>query len=451
MARNRAIVVGASIGGTLAAMAAGKYFDEVLLVERETLIENGEPRMAVPQGRQAHALLGVGRDLISELIPDFPDQLRHAGCSEVDQCLHLPNMTSSGWRARRSSPITSFGFRRPLLESIIRRNLPAHPNCRIVKGSVKGLMTDETGRTVIGVRLADGSVIDADLVIDASGRGSASPKWLEQLGYDAPDEQHVSCFMGYATQLIRVPDGVLAADTAGIVAMPYPGLHRGGLIIPVDNGLHMLTAAGMMRDYPPLEREALLEYLDGASTPLLARIARASEPVSTIAGYRMESSRLRRWHLLQRRPAGFLATGDAVASFNPFYGQGMTIAAKGAIVLRDCLHASADDGDLAERFQSEYARFVDQAFAVSGMSDTFYEGAELTNVTPPASEQFAYLVALSELAAQDADFSVALVAAHFQMEGAGLFTDAMRAKAVRWAAREDAPVPIDPLRIPEAV
>lgn len=433
MGRNRAIIIGASIGGSLSAMAVSPFFDEVLLIERERLVENGEPRKGVPQGRQAHALLGIGRDLISEFIPDFSEQLRQAGCSEVDQCLQLPNFTSFGWRARTASSITSFGFRRPLLEMVIRGNLNRFANCKIINATVKSLVADDEAKAILGVSLSDGSVVAGDLVIDASGRGSQSPRWLEQLGYPVPDEQHVSCFMGYASQLVHLPKDVLEPGTAGLVAMPYPGHHRGGLIIPIDNGMHMITAAGMMRDYPPLEQEGLLDYLDGASTPLLGKVARASEPLSNIAGYRMESSRLRRWHLLDRRPSGFIATGDAVASFNPFYGQGMTISAKGAAVLRNCLATSEDDVSLPESFQSAFAHFVELAFSVSGMADSLYDGAELKNVAPPEPDQFAYLGTLSEMAAEDPEVSVALVAAHFNMEAQGLFTDRMRAKVSTWS------------------
>lgn len=450
MSRNRAIVIGASIGGSLAALAASPFFDEVVLIEREQLVEDGQPRKWVPQGRQAHALLGIGRDLISEFIPDFSEQLRHTGCSEVDQCLQLPNMTSSGWRARAASSITSFGFRRPLLEMVVRSNLREIANCEIVNATVKALVADDTGSAICGVMLSDGKVIDGDLVIDASGRGSQSPRWLQQLGYPMPDEQHVSCFMGYASQVVHIPKDVLEPGTAGLVAMPYPGRHRGGLIIPVDNGMHMITAAGMMRDYPPLEQQAFLDYLDDASTPLLGQIARACEPVSDIAGYRMDSSRLRRWHLLERRPAGFIATGDAVASFNPFYGQGMTISAKGAALLRDCLAASDDDLHLADRFQIDFAHFVELAFSVSGMADSLYEGAELTNVEPPDPDKFAYLGTLSEIAAQDPEVSVALVAAHFSMEAQGLFTDDMRAKVSSWS-QDTAARAVDATRIPAPV
>jgi len=204
----------------------------------------------------------------------------------------------------------------------------------------------------------------------------------------------------------------------------------------------------MVRDYPPGDRESFLDYLSDAPSPILGQIARRCEPVSDIASYRMQGSRLRLWEKLDRRPRGFIVTGDAVGSYNPVYGQGMTISAKGAVVLRDCLLQAEDDDSLPNRFQMEYAKFTEEAFGISAMADTFYEDAELLNVTPPNPQDYAYLTTLGQVATEDADVAMALVAAHFSMQMEDLQSEELRDKAAKWVQSGRTVTNNDPARVP---
>jgi 2-polyprenyl-6-methoxyphenol hydroxylase-like FAD-dependent oxidoreductase len=416
----------------MAAFGASESFDEVLVVERDRLEFGPEPRKGVPQGKQVHALLSIGMDMACEFVPDLREQLLAEGCSLFDQVRDLPTLTSQGWRVRAESTVKTIGFRRPLFESVLRRNLLERPNCRVVTGSIAGLTATDDNRRITGIQLDDGRTFEGDLIVDATGRGSQTPKWIEGMGYERPEEMHVRCFMGYGTRLVKVPDGLLEPDLAGMLMIPYPGHHRGGLLIKADNGLWILTAAGMMRDYPPRTSEEFYDFLDDAPASILGEIARACEPVTDVATYRMPGNQRRVWEGLDRRPGRLIVTGDAVGSFDPVYGQGMTQSMKGGVILRDCLAEDDDLETLPKRFQALHGEFTAEAFGVSAMADTFYEGAELENVERPDPDAYSYATVLEQVATEDPAVLVKLATAQYSMRLGDLEDEDMKAKAQAW-------------------
>jgi 2-polyprenyl-6-methoxyphenol hydroxylase-like FAD-dependent oxidoreductase len=395
------VIIGGSVAGLTAALAAAETFDQVIIIERDELEFSAEPRRGVPQGNQVHALLSAGMDAMRRLVPDLPGQLAAEGCSRFDQVRDVAAWSGVGWRQRIESGIESFGFRRPLFESVVRRNVLRRDNCQIRVGSVVGLRAPADGSVVTGVEVEAQEPVEADLVIDATGRASQASRWFEQLGYERPDEVHVRCQMGYAARLVRVPDGVLPPQLSGVNALPYPGHHRGGLVFVADNGLWVLAAAGVARDYPPRDENAFIEYLDQAPVAVLGRVARECEPAGPIGTYRMPGNQLRLWHRLARRPRRFVVTGDAVGSYNPVYGQGMTQSAKAGVILRDCLEAVDDLDDLAGRFQAALGEFATYACDASGKPDSLYDGVKLINFDKWDAGSAARATALEVLATED--------------------------------------------------
>ncbi|EPD69482.1 FAD-dependent oxidoreductase [Streptomyces sp. HGB0020] len=401
MARNRVVIIGGSVAGLGAALAAAETFDQVIIIERDELEFGADPRRGVPQGNQLHALLSAGMDAMRQFIPDLADQLTAEGCSRFDQVRDVATWSGAGWRQRLESGIETVGFRRPLFESVVRRNVLQRTNCQIRVGSVIGLTTSADGSLVTGVEVEGQEPIEADLVIDATGRASQAPKWFQQLGFERPEEVHVRCQMGYAARLVRIPEGVMPPQLFGVNALPFPGHHRGGLVFVVDNGLAMLAAAGVAREYPPRDENAFLEYLDQAPVSILGEIARQCEPVGPIGTYRMPGNQLRLWHKLARRPRRFLVTGDAVGSYNPVYGQGMTQSAKAAVILRDTLASVEDLDDVAAPFQTALGQFAMYACDSSGKPDSLYDGATLINFEKWDDASVARATALEALATED--------------------------------------------------
>lgn len=442
------LIIGASISGLAAAAAASEHFTRITLIERDRLVPSAEPRAGVPQGTQIHALLPVGLERLEELLPGVTDDLLAAGCDTFDEQADCPLLSSVGWRMRVKS-LPTIAFRRPLLELVIRRRVLALGNVTVVYGSARGLVLSDDQRRVEGVRLRDGSVIDADFVIDSSGRRTRSPDWITEHGYDKPTEVRADAYMGYATQFVRIPDDVLG-DIRGIVALPIPGHLKGGVLLPADNGVHSLSAVGMMRDYPPREQTAFLEFLDHAPTPLLGAIARRSEPVSEIRTYHQDGNLRRKWETVVR-PDRFLAVGDAVASFNPVYGQGITLAASAGALLREALAAGPKLDGLASRVQDTLAKLVDDAFSMSAAVDATFPGVQLVNFTAPTDEEVRIATALDELATVDARISYALGEATWYIRPEVLETPEVHASVERWLATGQTAAQIDPARYPQEV
>jgi 2-polyprenyl-6-methoxyphenol hydroxylase-like FAD-dependent oxidoreductase len=192
-----------------------------------------------------------------------------------------------------------------------------------------------------------------------------------------------------------------------------------------------MAAYGMAKNYPPGDREGLIDYLAGAPSPLLSEIFRDSEPASEIHTYRMPGNLRRFWEDLEPRPGRFVVTGDAVGSYNPTYGQGLTTAAFGATYLDEALRANAASLDpVPSEFQRALAAKVEVAFDMSARGDVAYEGAEVINYQPPSEEEQAYVGRLMELSISgDIEVMEALREANSTMRPELLDTEELRRKA----------------------
>ena len=446
---DRAIVIGASIAGLMAARALSDLVDEVLVIERDELPTGPEHRKGVGQAKQIHILLPAGLEIVEEMLPGFTDTMVADGAVLGDCGRDIAYITPQGWQARASADLPFLGLTRPKLEWRIRERVLALPNVTVRRGVVTGLAGTEDGSAVAGVILRNQPEIEtADLVVDASGRGSKSPQWMEELGYDAPEEIHVNPWIGYASQLIRIPPGTLPEGVLGIEAIG-PMVKRGGLIWPAGNGLHWLAANGQMRDYPPRERDDLLAWLADGLTPLLAEIAAAAEPVGEIATYKKPGNQRRLWERMTRRPAGFVAVGDSVASLNPIYAQGMTLSAYGALKLGETVRThGADMSAISHHFPAALSPKIDTAFALSAAGDAMIDGVELTNFDRPEPEASLRDDALAALTTEDPEVAVALLQAVANIDLAPLETQEIQSRIDERIASGATPAPVDPRRVP---
>lgn len=445
-----AVVLGGSIAGLCAAAVLGEHFERVTIVERDELVDAPSVRKGAGQGNQIHVLLPVGLEIIETIFPGFGAELREKGCPVYDETAEIPYFTQEGWRAPVASDITKFlGFRRPLLEWVMRQRVRADPRVEVIADSVCGLDAADGEGRVTGVRTRlRADPLRADLVVDATGRGSQAPKWLRQSGYPAPEEVTVRAYMGYATQTVRMPAGALPDGVRGLTALPFPGHRRGGVLLPADNGYHTLTAVGMMKDYPPSDRGEFLDFLDDAPSPLLGRLARMAEPAGDLSSYRMPGNQRRLWERLDRPPKGLVAVGDAVASFNPVYGQGMTMAAHAAAQLREALRAIDLDDAFEPRFQASLADMTDRAFGLAAGGDALWDGAELSGFPPPDPDEARFFQVVEQLATEDPEVVLAIAEAGFFLNLEALATDELQAKVDDWITMRRSVVNNDPAQLP---
>lgn len=367
----------AIIGGGMAALWTARilsgHFERVTLIERDQLPAQPTSRAGVPQARHAHILLTGGQRLLEQLFPGLTGALAAAGVPEVDWAANSRICLPTGWTAQYSSGLVTRTCSRDLLEWEIRRRLLSDTRIRLLEGhEVIGLGPLGQNDEVTGVQLRprpgahapapEGDVLPADLVVDASGRDSRAPEWLAALGYGRPRESIVNAFLGYASRWYERP-ATFGSDWQALLVSPAPPHQpRGGVIYPIERGRWIVTLTGTARDYPPTDEAGFLDFARSLDTPLLHDAIRDARPLSPIWGYRRTENRLRHYDQLDRRPEGFLVLGDAVCTFNPVYGQGMTASALGALTLDRCLreqrrrHPHGDLGGLAGRFQHRLAR-----------------------------------------------------------------------------------------------
>lgn len=366
--REHVVVVGAGVAGLAAAAALSGRFTRVTVLDRDALGDSPVPRRGVPQSEHGHILLSAGEQALGELFGGLSDDLVGAGAVPFD-----PGSQMSFFRWGGRWPDIPTGLRlmslsRPLLEWAVRRRVAGLANVEIRDRVAVGDLTGAEG-TVTGVVLDDGSELACDLVVDCTGRGSRSDRWLSALGVPAPRVTEVKINVGYATRLFeRLPGDI--DDVVCHFALPSPpGERRAGLALPIEGDRWLVSMGGWHGDFPDGDEATFRDHAESLPLPAFARLIGEREPLSDIAVCGLPSSRRRHFEELNRLPAGYLALGDSVCSFNPIYGQGMTCASLEALALGGLLDRHERvDADVAAEFYREAARIIATPwqFAVGG-------------------------------------------------------------------------------------
>ncbi|GIW91790.1 MAG: FAD-binding monooxygenase [Pirellulaceae bacterium] len=407
--QNHAVVIGASMGGLLAARALADFYQQVTLIERDAFPRIGQNRKGVPQGRHTHALLLRGGEILEGLFPGLTADLMDRGVPLINRPeRELIWFDGGGYHARFTNEdgrTGALGVSRPLLEGYVRQRLLALPNLSAIEQcDALGLVPSERAGRVRGVRIrrrveegAEG-MLEADLVVDASGRGSRAPKWLEEMGYAPPEEERVTVHVGYSTRLYRRrPEHVNGAKTVLITPQP-PQLKRLGVILAQEGERWIVGLGGALGDYPPSDEAGFLAFAQSLAAPDIYNLIKDAEPLSEIITYRFKASLRRRYEKLTRFPEGFLVFGDAVCSFNPIYGQGMSVAAMEALDLQHELRRG--DVGLWRRFFRRAARSIDIPWQIVVSSDLRFPEAEGKR-TPRIRVINAYMARLHRAAHRD--------------------------------------------------
>ncbi len=373
---DHAIVIGGSIAGLLAARVLADSFTRVTVIDRDKLPQQPELRKGVPQSAQPHVLFTRGYRILEELFPGIGNELIAAGALTIDWAQEFDHFGRGGWsaKAESASGIVSLTCSRPLLEWAIRQRLTAYVKVRFVEACrVTGLLSEPGKTSVAGVSLAAGeesghTPLLAKLIVDASGRGSQAPAWLKSLGFTPPEETVVNPFLGYATRRYQAPPGLQPDWKVMLIGQSPPSGTRLGYIAQIENQEWIVTLGGYGRDFPPMDDEGFLAFAQTLPSSRFYQAIQAAKPVSPIYAHRATANRLRHYEKA-KLPQGFIALGDAVCALCPVYGQGMTVSALSALVLRDWLAQYPKNNLPAGEFQKSLAKSNSLSWSLATAQD----------------------------------------------------------------------------------
>ncbi|MEU4596782.1 FAD-dependent monooxygenase [Nocardia sp. NPDC023988] len=370
--RQHALVIGAGVAGLLAARVLAERFDRVTVVERDEPDAKAAVRRGVPQAWHLHGLLDRGRRIMEELYPGFTEEAVSDGATVAEVLVGTRWYVGGSRLAAGATGLTSLIATRSLLETVLRRRTLRMPGIDLLtRTTVQGLIGD--AQRVRAVRVtgpAGEQTLVADLIVDASGRGSRITLWLNEIGANVPDEERLEVDLGYASRFFRHRPGQLDGQASVIVSTGADG--RGGGAVRVEGDRWHVTLAGMLGDHPPTDDQGFRAYAASLSAPDIHTIVVGSDALGEPVPYRFRTAVRRRFDRQSARPAGLVVLGDAQCAFNPLYAQGMTVAALQAAALRECLDAD----DLPARFYAAAADAVAVAWQLAAGSDLRNPGVE---------------------------------------------------------------------------
>jgi 2-polyprenyl-6-methoxyphenol hydroxylase-like FAD-dependent oxidoreductase len=380
--KDHAVVIGGSIAGLCAARVVSDCYSRVTVYERDELPSAAANRATVPQDRHLHMLMARGAMEFDDLFPGLLEDMVAAGVPMLENrpdCIHLGaagHVLGTGHTLR--DEFTAYVPSRPHLEWQLRKRVQDIDNVEIARRSVAEPRFDRARQRVTGVLLdpdypegGEREFVPADFVVDAAGRGTRLPVWLEQWGYARPVEETIDIGINYATHRFRMPEGLIAEKVVVAGASHDRSLGLGMLFY--EDRTWVLTTFGVANAKPPRTFPEMLALADELLPKhFTAALARA-EPLGEPAFHAFPASRWRRYDKLDRFPAGIVPFGDAVASFNPTFGQGMTMTSLQARNLRRALQSP--DEDLAAELSRATAKTTYPVWMMNGVADVNFHHA----------------------------------------------------------------------------
>jgi 2-polyprenyl-6-methoxyphenol hydroxylase-like FAD-dependent oxidoreductase len=342
----RIIVLGAGVCGLASALVLARDGHDVTLLERDPAPAPGTPadawdsweRGGVAQFRQAHLLHARVGAVLEAALPDVLQAFVAAGAHRMALLDRLPPTIADRAPRPGDERLSMITGRRTTLEQVMARIADEQPGLTVRRGvAVTGLSTRRLDHAphVTGVTTEPGELLEADLVIDAMGRGSRLPKWLAIAGTEPPREEAEDSGFIYYTRFFRGP-----APPPPRAPLLTPIGSFSILTLPGDNGTWSVTLYAASGDQPlktlrhPEAWTALIR-----ACPLHAHWLEG-EPITGILPMGGVVDRYRE----PAPPAtGVASVADACACTNPSLGRGIALGLMHVAALRDTVREHVGD------------------------------------------------------------------------------------------------------------
>lgn len=377
---SRAVVIGSGLTGLLAAQALSGFVSDVIVLERDYFPERPEPRRGLPQAHHGHLLYSGGVNAMEIILDNVTDRLLDAGARRIPLPTGMLAYSPQGWYRRWPATHFLLACSRDLIDFTVRELVAAEPNVHFLQG-VTAVGLEGTAQRIRGVRVSDDGgdrILDADVVVDASGRGSRAPHWLRELGVGHVPERTIDIGLTYASRIYQAPAGCEEFPVVTVMADPLAdGPGQSAAIVPLEGGRWLVSLAGTRGGEPTADPIRFEAFAGGLRHPLIGQLISPAVPLNDVVVTRSTGNRRRYFEKVKAWPDGFVVVGDAVATYNPVYGQGMSVGAKSVLAMLQqlCCGGALIDG-FAQRAQRAVAKPVRTAWSLATTQDMLYTDAQ---------------------------------------------------------------------------
>jgi len=369
----KAIVIGGSVAGMFAARTLADFYEKIIVIEKDERSDTYSTRKGVPQGAHGHVLLKSGEEILERMFPGILDEMRQNGSFESDFAENVSWFHHGCSKVNYHSGVSITQQSRPFLEGHIQRKLEKLSNIEFIYNcKVKKLLLNAQ-KEIKGIQAqySDGSLVefDTDLVIDASGPASLTPRWLEEWGFKVPDKTEVKIDLFYASMIFKELSPC-ARDWHSLLVYPNPpDMDRGGSISPIEGDRYHVMLLGYGDNSPPRDLTDFLQYAKSLDQPYVFEAIKNGVADSGIQVYRFPALQRYHYEKLSEFPPGLLIFGDAFCRLDPLFAQGMSIAAKEAELLRKMLRKYDNKKRLTLHFHRQTSRIIDVPWLIALTED----------------------------------------------------------------------------------